>query len=132
MLKLTPNFKEILGLLKCKKCISYLAPLGAPGRPATQNSSLPSLMEDPTVQSIAKDHGKTAAQILIRFAIQRGIFVIPKSTKPERIVQNGNVFDFNLYAADMQALHAMNKDQRFFVLSFHDHHYYPFQPDYTE
>ena len=89
-------------------------------------------MEDPTVQSIAKDHGKTAAQILIRFAIQRGIFVIPKSTKPERIVQNGNVFDFKLYTADMQALHAMNKDQRFFLHRFFDHPYYPFRPNYTE
>ena len=109
-----------------------LAPIGAPARPSTQGTGLPRLMDDPTIQRIAMEHHKTPAQILIRFAIQRGIFVIPKSINGERIIENGNVFDFKLHTADMQALFAMNKDQRFFPLSFHDHKYYPFQENYSE
>ena len=89
-------------------------------------------MDDPTIQHLAMEHKQTPAQILIRFAIQRGTFVIPKSTNKERIIENGNVFDFKLHTADMQALFAMNKDQRFYPLSFFDHKYYPFKENYSE
>ena len=89
-------------------------------------------MDDPTIQRLAAEHNKSAAQILIRFAIQRGLFVVTKSVNPKRIIENGNVFDFKLHTEDMQALLAMNKDQRFFRLQSYDHWYYPFQENYSE
>lgn len=112
--------------------ITAYGPIGAPGRPATQEAGLPVLMEDPIVTTLAKQHTKTPAQILIRFAIQRGIVVIPKSVKKDRVYENGAVFDFELSKDDMEMLYGINKDQRFFPLSFHDHKYYPFQDNYTE
>jgi len=55
-------------------------------------------MNNPTVLEVAKQHGKTPAQILLRHIVQRGIAAIPKSTNPERIRQNlqvrGNISDY--------------------------------------
>lgn len=48
-------------------------------------------MEDPVVKDIAKKHGKTPGQILLKFLVQQDIVVIPKSTNPERLKQNINV-----------------------------------------
>jgi len=112
--------------------VTAYAPIGSPTRPPDQNADLPVLMEDPTVVKIAKEYNKTPAQILIRFAIERGIIVIPKSGKKQRIYENGNIFDFKLYPADMQALFALNKNQRYFPMAFPDHRFYPFRENYTE
>lgn len=112
--------------------LTAFAPIGSPARPESQGVGLPRLMDDSTIQRLATEHKKTPAQILIRFAIQRGLFVIAKSAKPERIMENGNVFDFKLHTADMQALFAMNKDQRFFPFDNNDHKYFPFKENYSE
>lgn len=52
------------------------------------------LMEDETVQEIAKKYGKTPAQILIRHGVERGLILIPKSVTPSRIESNAQIFDF--------------------------------------
>jgi len=109
-----------------------IGPLGAPGRPAAIGPGLPAVLDDPIVQRIANEHCKTPGQILIRFAIQRGLFVIAKTVKRERLAENGNVFDFSLTNTNMDDLLAINKNQRYFSLSFHDHKYYPFQKNYSD
>ena len=53
-------------------------------------------LSDPAVGGIAARHGKTPAQVLIRWALQKGLVVIPKSVRRERIVENANVFGFSL------------------------------------
>lgn len=58
---------------------------------------------------IAKKHGKTPAQILLRRSIQDGMTVIPKSIHPERIAENINVFDFELTTEEMAALRSLDK-----------------------
>uniref|UniRef100_A0A8C0JD72 NADP-dependent oxidoreductase domain-containing protein n=1 Tax=Chelonoidis abingdonii TaxID=106734 RepID=A0A8C0JD72_CHEAB len=71
--------------------IAY-SPFGCPALPCPsgENSPVP-LLENPTVNEIAQKHGKTSAQVLIRFHIQRGIATIPKSITPARIVENAEV-----------------------------------------
>jgi diketogulonate reductase-like aldo/keto reductase len=55
---------------------------------------------------------KSTAQILIRWALQRGLAVIPKSANPRRIFENADVFDFEITATDMQLLDRFNEDLR--------------------
>src|SRR6202008_2688879 len=66
-----------------------------------------SLLSDPTVTAVAEGHGKTPAQVLIRWHIQLGNIVIPKSVTPERIVSNFDVFDFQLTEPDMASISSL-------------------------
>ncbi len=66
------------------------------------------MLEDPVLNNIAKKHGKTAAQVTLRWELQRGIITIPKSTHQERIKANTNLYDFELSAADMQAINDLD------------------------
>jgi diketogulonate reductase-like aldo/keto reductase len=62
-----------------------------------------------TVARIARRHGRTPAQLLLRWCIERGIPVIPKSTHRERIAENAQVFDFSLSAEDLAELDALDR-----------------------
>jgi 2,5-diketo-D-gluconate reductase A len=64
--------------------------------------------ENPVIAQIAAKYGKTPAQVMLRWHIQRGIVVIPKSTHYERMVENFNVFDFVLTDEDMTAIAALD------------------------
>ena len=66
----------------------------------------------PEISAIAQRLGRTPAQVALRWNIQRGVIVIPKSVKPERIRENADL-DFVLEDADMAAINALNRDQRF-------------------
>jgi 2,5-diketo-D-gluconate reductase A len=70
------------------------------------------LVDHATVTSIAGEYGRTAAQVLIRWSLQLGNVVIPRSGNPERIASNINVFDFELSAAHMEALNGLNDGTR--------------------
>ena len=61
-------------------------------------------MDDPVLLPLVKKHGKTGAQILIRWSLQKGFVPLPKSETPSRIVENAGVYDFELDAEDMKAL----------------------------
>lgn len=76
-------------------------------------------MEDPVVVDIAKKHNKTSAQILLRQLIQSGIATIPKSTTPQRVRENFDIFDFSLDKDDIQRLKKLDKgeDGRLFDFS---------------
>lgn len=62
----------------------------------------------PAVKAAAEAHGKTPAQIALRFLAQSGVAVIPKSVRPERIRENIDIFDFELTADEMEALRALD------------------------
>jgi 2,5-diketo-D-gluconate reductase A len=70
------------------------------------------LIDNSTVTSIAGEYGRTAAQVLIRWSIQLGNVVIPRSGNPERIASNFDVFDFELTDAHMEALNGLNDGTR--------------------
>jgi 2,5-diketo-D-gluconate reductase A len=71
------------------------------------------LLDNPAVTSVAAEYGKTPAQVLIRWSLQLGNVVIPRSSSPERIAQNSDVFEFELAAEHMDALNALDEGTRY-------------------
>ncbi len=69
-------------------------------------------LEDPTIVSIAQRVGKTPAQVILRWHIQRGDIIFPKSVTPSRVRENFDIFDFELADGDVAEISALNKDQR--------------------
>jgi len=70
------------------------------------------VLAEPTVTEIAERHGKTPAQVILRWHLQQGRIVIPKSVTPARIAENIDVFDFELSAAELDAIDALERDGR--------------------
>ncbi len=70
------------------------------------------LLEVPAIVAIAQKHGRTPAQVVLRWHVQLGNVVIPKSVTPSRIVENIDVFDFELDIEDIAAISALNEDRR--------------------
>lgn len=68
-------------------------------------------LDNPTIAAIAKKHGKSVAQVIIRWHLQEGLIVIPKSTHKERIEENFAVFDFTLDADDLAKIAALDNPQ---------------------
>ncbi len=64
-------------------------------------------VQDETLQKIGAAHKKSAAQVSLRFLVQQGIIVIPRTSKPERLQENAAIFDFELSAAEMKAIRAL-------------------------
>jgi 2,5-diketo-D-gluconate reductase A len=71
------------------------------------------LLEDPVLKRIGAKHGKSAAQAVLRWHLQVGNVVIPKSVTPSRIKENLDVFDFELDAADLAEIDALDQGKRF-------------------
>ena len=69
---------------------------------------------NPVLNEIGGKYGKTAAQTALRFLIQSGVVVIPKSTRRERMIENFSVFDFTLNEKDMAAIHALDEGESLF------------------
>jgi len=67
----------------------------------------------PVINQLAEKYGKNPAQIILRWNLQRGIIPIPKSGNPKRIVENAQVFDFELSEEDMELINGMNEERRF-------------------
>ena len=67
-------------------------------------------LNHPTILAVAKEHNKTPAQVLIRWSLQHGLVVIPKSIREDRIQQNSQVFDFHLAPEDMSLLDSLNEN----------------------
>ncbi|MEC0675625.1 putative oxidoreductase YtbE [Bacillus licheniformis] len=70
------------------------------------------LLSHPLLKDIADKHGKTPAQIILRWDLQNGVITIPKSTKAERIAQNADIFDFELTIEEMKQIDGLNENTR--------------------
>jgi diketogulonate reductase-like aldo/keto reductase len=77
-----------------------------------RDGSQGSTLNDPVIREIATAHSKTAAQVMLRWGIQHGRSVIPKSTKPSRITENIDVFDFELSEGEIAAIDGLDTDHR--------------------
>ncbi len=67
-------------------------------------------LDHPVLQKVAKRSGKTIAQVLLRWCIQHGVVVLPKTQRKERLVENSWIFNFELLAEDMRELDALNEN----------------------
>lgn len=93
-------------------------PFGSPGSTdifksiGLSSDVLPSLLDDPCVKTIAEKHNKNSAQILLRHLVQLDISPIPKSITKHRIIDNFQVFDFELDESDMEELDKLDKGEQ--------------------
>lgn len=71
------------------------------------------LLSDAVVRDVAKECGRTPAQVLLRWAVQQDVPVLPKSCQPERVKENGCLFDFTLRGKDMERLSALDCGEKF-------------------
>lgn len=85
------------------------SPLGSPGL----KQKGPVLLEDIDLKSIAKKHRRTVAQIVLRWALQRGTIPIPKSTNTGRLDENFDVFDFSLSESEMRLINGLDRGYRY-------------------
>ncbi len=103
---------ELVDFCKYKKMmVTAYSPLGSPGN--YKEKGFPVISDEKIVLEIAEAHKKSPAQVMIRWGIQRGTVVIPKSVHPERIKENIDVFDFELSSDDMEKISALNRNLRF-------------------
>lgn len=78
------------------------------------------LLRDQVICSIAEAHGKTPAQIILRWHIQEGFSVIPGASNPDYIRENIRIFDFELTDEEMARIRSLNQEKRFFNMSLED------------
>jgi diketogulonate reductase-like aldo/keto reductase len=77
-----------------------------------RDSTHGSTLDDPVIGGIARDHARSPAQVMLRRGLQHGRSVIPKSTKPTRIEENIDVFDFELSTDEMAAIDGLDTGRR--------------------
>uniref|UniRef100_A0A8C0GAU0 alcohol dehydrogenase (NADP(+)) n=1 Tax=Chelonoidis abingdonii TaxID=106734 RepID=A0A8C0GAU0_CHEAB len=94
--------------------VTAYSPLGSPDR-MWKHPDEPVLLEESGIKKLAEKYGKSPAQILLRWQVQRKVVSIPKSVTPARILQNLQVFDFNLTGEEMDHIGTLNKNWRYIV-----------------
>jgi len=128
-----PNL-ELLEVCKANNMafVAY-SPLGNPGSAFKKEGAWPDLLNNADVQAVAKKHGATPGQVLIRYHVDRGNAVIPKSIRNERIEENLDVCKFKLDEGDMGLLNGLvekaGRIRTCSVLHFKAHPFYPFTDD---
>lgn len=94
--------------------VTGFSPLGAISYlPLKMASAEESVLDERVVIEAARRHGKTPAQIVLRWAVQRGTAIVPKTSRPERLAENLAIFDFELSGDEIQAISRLNRNRRF-------------------
>lgn len=122
--------KELIAHCRSKNIvITAYSPLGSPGRPwATAEDRI--VLKEPKLLAIAEKYGKTPAQILVRYQVQIGNVVIPKSVTKERIISNFDVFSFQLTDTDIKEIENFGHVERVCSMSGDfGHPDHPFQKE---
>jgi len=110
--------------------VTAYSPLGSADRPGVKPGDK-QIMDEPGLVDIAKQYNRTVAQILIRYQIQNGNIVIPKSVTMSHIASNFDVFNFELTKEDVATIDGFNVNDRFCALNTAaDHPHYPFKEEF--
>ncbi|KAF0040829.1 hypothetical protein F2P81_006727 [Scophthalmus maximus] len=108
--------RDMIDFCKSKNIVlTAYSPFGSPARPPEMirgDVDPHQLLQDPVVAEIARKHRRSSAQVLLRYHVQQGVAVIPKSDKPHRILENTKIFDFSLPGDDMAALRGLDRGWR--------------------
>ncbi|CAH0559517.1 unnamed protein product [Brassicogethes aeneus] len=124
------NQRKLIDFCRSKDIsVTGYSPLGSPDRPWAKPED-PQLLEDPKLKELAQKYGKTPAQILLRYQVERGVITIPKSVTKSRIQQNFEIFDFHLAPEDIKYLDTFDCNGRMCPMTAglgHPHH--PFEHD---
>ncbi|XP_065335513.1 aldo-keto reductase family 1 member B1-like [Cloeon dipterum] len=125
------NQKKLMEFCKSKGIsITAYSPLGSPDRPWAKPGE-PGLLDDKKLKEMASKLGKSVAQLVIRYQVERGNVVIPKSVHKERMAENFNVFDFELGEQGMQYIDSFDCNGRVCgELGAIDHPHYPFHIEF--
>ena len=112
--------------------VTAYSPLGSLDREWASKDD-PCLLDDKVLNKIASKYHKTVPQIVLRFQLQRGISVIPKSVSTKHIKDNFDVFNFEITPDDMKRIFELNRNWRAMDISWiKGHKYFPFGDDYKE
>jgi len=126
------NQEKLINFCKDKNItVTAYSPLGSADRPWAKPGE-PVLLEDPKLVELGKKYNKSAAQVVLRWAIQRGTIAIPKSVKKQRLIENMDIFDFTLSDEDMAYINSFNRpDGRACHAQWDSHHkFHPFHDEY--
>lgn len=94
--------------------LTAFSPLGAPSYvPLGMATAADSVIEQPLIQQIARQVNRTPAQVVLRWGVQRGTAVIPKTERIERLKENLSLFDFELTKEQMELISGLDRNQRF-------------------
>jgi len=121
------NQQDLIDYCKQKGVtVTGYSPLGSPDRPWAKPEDV-KLLDDPKLIELGKKYKKSAAQVVLRWATQRGVITIPKTVKRERLIENMNIFDFELSQDDVTYVNSLDVNGRCCHLNWDsDHKYYPF------
>ncbi|XP_035662545.1 aldo-keto reductase family 1 member A1-A-like [Branchiostoma floridae] len=92
--------------------LTAFCPLARPGSKEAEQYGVASLLQDPVIVEISKKHGKTPAQVCLKWQVQRNVAVIPMGTTPAMIQENSQLFDFELSEAEMSSINMLDKNGR--------------------
>nr|KAG5708375.1 hypothetical protein BaRGS_034406 [Batillaria attramentaria] len=107
--------------------VTAFSPL-AKGGSTYAGKPVENILVNPVIAEIAKKHNRTPAQVVLRWCLQRGLCIVPKSCTPTRIQENYQIFDFTLSEDDMKGLSSLNKNKRLVTFeTAKDLPEYPFQ-----
>lgn len=110
--------------------VTAYSPLGSADRPWAKPTD-PKLVEDERIIKVAEKYKKSPAQIILRWNVQRGLIVIPKTVSKSRLVENMSIFDFQLEKADMDTVNGIHCNGRGCSLEWvKDHKYWPFNIEF--
>ncbi|VDN01965.1 unnamed protein product [Thelazia callipaeda] len=132
--ELHPYFQQSKLINFCKSrgiVITAYSPLANAAMPfRNENDAI--LLDDPIILKLAEVHHKSPAQVVLRWAIQRGLVVIPKSVTEKRIIENLNIFDFELMSNEMALIDDMDRNWRILDLKSRDgdHPLFPFNDEF--
>ncbi|RWS22229.1 aldose reductase-like protein [Leptotrombidium deliense] len=124
-----PYFNQSQLIEMCAKygiIVTAYSPFGSPCRPWAKKKDF-SILDDQLLTQISERHNKSAAQVILRFNIDRKIVCVPKSATRTHILSNIEVFDFKLSEEEIKSISELDKNWRIFLFNpYSNHKYYPF------